>query len=188
VGEPAAAWATFALATPVLAVSRPGGCKAVVSDQRVPMIDWIVGRTLLDDRNPTQDDLALHLTMLWPPLRLRGFLEIRSLDAVPDRWMPGLVALVAAMLDSPAAEEVTRVCRPVAHRWQTAARDGLGDPGLHAAASAAVAAALPYVPDSLRDDAGAYGDLVDSGRSPGDLLVADIERLGPAAALVATAL
>lgn len=187
VGEPSAAWASYALATPVLAVSRPGGCEPVVLDRRVPMIDWIVGRTLLADRYPTQDDLDLHLTMLWPPLRLRGFLEIRSLDAVPDRWMPGLVALVSAMLDSAAAGEVADACRPIAHRWQTAARDGLTDPGLRTAAVAAVSAALPHVPAALRGEADAYAELVDSGRSPGDLLAADIERRGPAAAFAAVA-
>jgi glutamate--cysteine ligase len=186
-GEPSAAWASYALATPVLALSRPGGCDPVVLERRVPMIDWIVGRSLLGGRYPTQDDLDLHLTMLWPPLRLRGFLEIRSLDAVPDRWMPGLAALVTAMLDSPAADDVAAVCRPIAHRWQTAARDGLGDPDLHAAAVAAVTAALPHVPAALRADADAYAELIDGGRSPGDLLAADIERRGPAAAFAAAA-
>lgn len=187
-GEPAAAWATFALATPVLAVCRPGGCAPVLARQRVPMIDWITGLAPVDDRAPTQDDLELHLSMLWPPLRLRGFLEIRSVDAVPERWRPGLAALVTAMLDSPAVSEVVRACRPVAHRWQTAARDGLADPPLRAAASAAVAAALPHVPAGLRDDAGEYADLVDTGRTPGDLLAADIDRHGPAAAFAAAGL
>jgi glutamate--cysteine ligase len=186
-GEPADAWATFALSAPVLCVVTPAGCDPVVGAERVPMVDWITGRVLVAGRRPTAADLDLHLTMLWPPLRLRGFLEVRSLDAVPERWLPGLAGLVAAMLDSPAAGEVADACRPVARRWETAARLGLADPAVARAARAAVTAALPFVPSELRPCADAYAELVDSGRSPGDLLRADIARRGPAAAFLALA-
>lgn len=35
---------------------------------------------------PTLDDLAYHVTTLFPPVRPRGFLEVSYLDAQPQRW------------------------------------------------------------------------------------------------------
>ena len=36
---------------------------------------------------PTVDDLAYHLATLFPPVRPKGWLELRMIDAVPDpRW------------------------------------------------------------------------------------------------------
>jgi glutamate--cysteine ligase len=186
-GEPADAWATFALAAPVLAIVGGDGYAPVLENDRVPMVDWLTGRTQIADRRPTSADLDLHLTMLWPPLRLRGFLEIRALDAVPDPWWPGLVALVVAMVEG-APDAVLAAAGPVATRWEAAARDGLGDPALLTAARACLAAALPHVPAGLQADARAYADLVEDGRTPGDLLAADIADRGPAAALSARAL
>ena len=49
----------------------------------------------LADRLPTAADVDLHLTTLWPPVRLRGWLELRVLDAVPAAWWPALAAIVA---------------------------------------------------------------------------------------------
>ena len=39
-----------------------------------------------DVGHPTIDDLDYHLTTLFPPVRLRGWLELRYLDAVPGPW------------------------------------------------------------------------------------------------------
>ena len=127
-GEPAEAWAAFALAAPVLAVAGRDGVAAVTSPTRVPLVDWLSGDVDIAGRRPTGADLDLHLTMLWPPLRLRGFLEIRSMDAVPAAWWPGLVALVVGMVDG-APEACLQACAGVATRWETAARDGPRRPG-----------------------------------------------------------
>ncbi len=185
-GEPAEAWAAFALAAPVLAVVEGDGVVAVTDATRVPLVNWLAGDVDLAGRRPTEADLALHLTMLWPPLRLRGFLEIRSMDAVPADWWPGLAALVVGMVDG-APEACLQACTGVATRWEAAARDGLGDPALLAAARDCVAAALPTVPAALHAEASAYAELVASGRTPGDLLAADIADHGPAAALLTAA-
>jgi ergothioneine biosynthesis glutamate--cysteine ligase EgtA len=182
-GEPAEAWAAFALAAPVLAVVEDAGIAAVTSPTRVPLVDWLSGDVDVAGRRPTEADLALHLTMLWPPLRLRGFLEIRSMDAVPAAWWPGLAALVVGMVDG-APEACLQACAAVATRWETAARDGLCDPALLAAARDCVAAALPTVPAGLRAEATAYAELVAAGRTPGDLLAEDLADCGPAAALL----
>lgn len=47
---------------------------------------------------PTAGDLALHATTVWPEVRLRGFLEVRGVDALPARWRPVPVVLLAGLL------------------------------------------------------------------------------------------
>ena len=42
---------------------------------------------------PTLDDLEYHLTTLFPPVRPRGWLELRMIDAVPDPWWRVAVAV-----------------------------------------------------------------------------------------------
>ena len=65
-------------------------------------------------------DLDYHLTTLFPPVRPRGYVEIRCLDALPDRWWPAIAAITATLLDDPVAADVAaEPCAPVA--------DELGD-------------------------------------------------------------
>ena len=71
-------------------------------------------------------DLDYHLTTLFPPVRPRGYLELRCLDALPDRWWPALAALTVTLADDPvAADAAAELCAPVADSWETAARHGL---------------------------------------------------------------
>ncbi len=102
-GDPAGAWASFALAAPVMLLRDPatGSRRPVL--ERVPMVSWLTGERELGGRRPARSDLDLHLTTLFPPMRLRGFLELRMLDAVPARWWPGLAAITVAVLDDPQA-------------------------------------------------------------------------------------
>ncbi|MEU1167860.1 glutamate-cysteine ligase family protein, partial [Streptomyces sp. NPDC005921] len=94
-----------------------------------------------------------------PPVRPRGHLELRMIDAQPgdDGWIVPL-AVTAALFDDPvAAETAYRTVKPLAERamslpaphnplWIDAARSGLGDPELHEAAVACFAAALEALP------------------------------------------
>ncbi|KOG85757.1 glutamate--cysteine ligase, partial [Streptomyces varsoviensis] len=67
-------------------------------------------------RPPTADDLAYHLTTLFPPVRPRGHLELRMIDAQPgdDGWLVPL-AVTAALFDDPvAAETAYRAVKPLA--------------------------------------------------------------------------
>ncbi len=110
--DPAEEWADYALAAPVMLVrfTDAGGAEAVTG--RVPFADWASGRTLLGGRRPTAEDLDYHLTTLFPPVRLRGFLEIRYLDAGPA-W-PAVAAVAATLLDDPdAADAAAGACLPV---------------------------------------------------------------------------
>ena len=45
--------------------------------------DWLRGAPVAD-RPPTLQDLDYHLTTLFPPVRPRGYVEIRCADALPD--------------------------------------------------------------------------------------------------------
>lgn len=69
-------------------------------------------------RAPTQDDLDYHVTTLFPPVRPRGHLELRMMDAQPgeDGWTVPL-AVTAALFDDPeAAETAYRTVKPLAER------------------------------------------------------------------------
>ena len=85
---------------------------------------------------PTLDDLAYHVTTLFPPVRPRGWLELRMIDALPEQWWPVAVAVTVALLDDPLAAEWATVGdrARVRDRWSTAARDALHDPALGDAA------------------------------------------------------
>jgi len=191
--EPAEEWAAYALTAPVLLVRGAGGGGADAGgvqavEQAVPFGAWAAGDVPLGGRAPTVADLDYHLTTLFPPVRLRGFLEVRYLDAVPARWWPALAAIVATLLDDPVASEVARAATErVSSRWSFAARAGLADPALHAAAVACLDVAARRAPAVLAPDVEAYADLVAAGRSPGDAVQERARRGGALAALVEAA-
>ncbi len=83
--------------------------------------------------HPTADDLATHQTTLFPEARLRGYLEVRSLDVAPAPWRAAAIALVTGLLyDTTATDAVEPLLLP--HRaampqlLERAARDGVRDP------------------------------------------------------------
>ena len=76
-------------------------------------------------------------------MRPRGYVEIRCIDALPDRWWPAVAALTTILIDDPvAADRAAELCAPVARRAGAAARDGLADPALRAAVLGCVDVAL----------------------------------------------
>jgi len=177
-------WARYALHAPVMLLRDPltGSTRPVTS--RVPFAAWAAGSVPLGGRCPRIEDLDYHLTTLFPPVRLRGFLEIRYLDALPHRWWPALAALTVALLDDPvAADLAAAACEPVAGAWTAAARDGLGDPEIARAVEGCVRAALPAVPAQLKADVEAYAELLESGRTPGDVVSDRAHTEGPLAVL-----
>ena len=180
-GEPTEAWATYALHAPVMLVDSGGQLRPVTS--RVSFADWLGGRAPFG-RRPTMVDLDYHLTTLFPPVRPRGYVEIRCLDALPDRWWPAVAALVATLVDDPvAADEAADLCAPVADAWQTAARRGLEHPLIRAAVTACVDLAARRAPDGLRDEVEDYAELIASGRTPSGVLRSRVEHDGPLAVL-----
>jgi len=183
--DPTAAWAQYALEAPVMLV-RDGARVAPVTE-RVPFADWLRGAAPFA-RRPTLADLDYHLTTLFPPVRPRGYLELRCLDATPSAWWPALAAVAATLLDDPVAADVAaEACEPVARRWTAAARDGLRDPRLRRAAERCLAVAADRGPAELAADVDALAELVAAGRSPGDLLAERIAAVGPVSALLEAA-
>jgi glutamate--cysteine ligase len=164
--DPARDWSRYALRAPVMLVHEPD---AVPVSDWVPFVDWADGRTLLGGRRPTQADLDYHLTTLFPPVRPRGFLEIRYLDSVPDAVWPAVVFTLVTLLDNPRAAEIaTEATESVATEWDRAARSGLADRRLHAAAVRCVRAAADLAPAELSDAMERLVDQVEQGRSPAD--------------------
>ena len=179
--EPTAAWASYALTAPVMLVRDAETSTAVT--ERVPFSSWLAGRAPIG-RRPTLADLDYHLTTLFPPIRPRGYVEIRCLDAVPDRWWPALAAFTVTLIDDAvAADRAAEVCEPVQDAWAIAARDGLTDPAVHKAVRGCMEVAANRCPPSLRPELEAYADLIERGRTPGDELRAHAETAGPLAVL-----
>ncbi len=168
--DPGTDWARYALKAPVMMVHAPD---AVPVTDHVPFTDWVDGRVLLGDRRPTIADLEYHLTTLFPPVRPRQWLEIRYLDTVPDPLWPALVLTLTTLLDDPAAaEQAAAAVEPVATAWDAAARLGLRDRRLYAAANRCLSIAAERAPAELAPElATAMQQLmlnVETGRCPAD--------------------
>jgi glutamate--cysteine ligase len=183
--DPANDWSRYALRAPVMLVHEPD---AVPVSDWVPFVDWADGRTLLGGRRPTQADLDYHLTTLFPPVRPRGFLEIRYLDSVPDAVWPAVVFTLVTLLDNPRAAEIaTEATESVATEWDRAARSGLADRRLHAAAVRCVRAAADFAPAELSDAMARLVDQVEQGRSPADDFSDLVVEHGMASAVIESA-
>lgn len=134
--DPADAWARYALDAKVMMVRGADG--RWTGDPGMTFREWIV------QGDPTLADLDYHLSTLFPPVRPRGWLELRMIDALPAEYWPVPVALVTALLDDPvAAQLAAEAVEPVADRWRTAAVRGPADPELARAARSCFAAARP---------------------------------------------
>lgn len=164
--DPAEDWSRYALKAPVMLVQGP---ETVAMMEWVPFTDWADGHALLGGRRPTGADLDYHLTTLFPPVRPRGFLEIRYLDSTPDTVWPAVVFTLATLLDDPAAASVAaEATEAVATEWDLAAHVGLGDRHLQTAAIRCVQTAAERAPAELHDAMQRLLAQVEQGRSPAD--------------------
>ncbi|MEU3099220.1 ergothioneine biosynthesis glutamate--cysteine ligase EgtA [Streptomyces sp. NPDC006967] len=182
---PRGAWARHVLDSTVMCVRDDGGPWQV--PQELTFREWTRSGT---PRPPTREDLDYHCTTLFPPVRPRGHLELRMIDAQPgdDGWIVPL-AVTAALFDDPeAAETAYRAVKPLAERtrgmpaphnplWRDAARVGLADPELREVAACCFAAALRALPrigagTRVVDAVEAFRDrYVARGRCPADDLL-----------------
>jgi glutamate--cysteine ligase len=150
------------------------------SDERfVPILDALPFARWLDVGHelgfPTLDDLEYHLGTLFPPVRARGWLELRMIDSLPHPWWTVAAAVCAALLDDPeAAERAGRATVATGELWGEAARHGLAHPALATAARSCFAAALDALPRLEADlstlaAVAAFSDrFVERGRCPAD--------------------
>lgn len=180
--DPAAAWARYALDAPVSFVQvREDDALAVCAS--VPFEQWVRGTVRLGGRAPTVADLDVHMTTLFPPVRLRGYLELRYLDMTDSRWWPAIAAVATTLMDDPVAADLAiEATEPAAELWTEAARDGLAHATLADSARRCLDIAASRVPEELGPAVADLAELVDSGRCPGDLLAQRITEIGPQAA------
>ncbi|PNH78270.1 ergothioneine biosynthesis glutamate--cysteine ligase EgtA [Arthrobacter sp. AFG20] len=143
--DPRQAWARYALDALVLCIPSEEACWD--SPRGLTMRDWLQGR---GPRPATLTDLNYHLTTLFPPVRPRGFMELRVIDAQAGHdWEPVTAIVTALMDDELAADLAADACEPLAALTdpvRTAARDGLTNPVLAAAAIGCAEAALMALP------------------------------------------
>jgi glutamate--cysteine ligase len=165
--DPTTAWTDYSLDARVMLRNREGG------DWRVEPGLTFRGWLELDDA-PSAADLVTHLSTLFPPVRPRGWFEVRYLDAQPWDWWPVPMAVLTALLDDPvAAAAAGRACEGL-DDWVAAGRDGLAAPGLQEAAAACFDAALRSLrrsgehPDLVALVASFTDHYVHLGRSPAD--------------------
>jgi len=122
-GNPAETWARTAMDAPVLCLRRGDNWDAPAG---LTFGAWADG-ALPDDR-PTYEDLDYHLSTLFPPVRPRGYLEVRYLDAQQgDGWIEPTLLLIALMSDPALVDQAVAAAEPAAGRWFPAAREGLED-------------------------------------------------------------
>jgi glutamate--cysteine ligase len=122
---------------------------------------------------PTRADLDFHLTTLFPPVRAQGHLELRAIDAQPGDGWRVVTALVAALLDDPAARATATAASQHLPSMQVAARDAMTDPVLRRAGlcfvETAVAALHRAGHPGLAAEVEAFGERYPaSGRCPAD--------------------
>jgi glutamate--cysteine ligase len=164
--DPGTDWARYALKAPVMLVHSP---EPVPVMHYLRFADWADGRELLGGRRPTTYDLEYHLTTLFPPVRPRQWLEIRYLDSVPDAVWPAVVFTLVTLLDDPVAADIAaEAVEPVATAWDIAARVGLTDRRLYAAANRLVAVAAERVPPALTEAMQQLVAAVERGRCAAD--------------------
>lgn len=190
--DPRAAYARWALDARLLAVRREGSW----DPPAITFRDWLRGDGGL--ASPTVGDLEFHLSTLFPPVRARGHLELRALDAQPgeDGWrVPA--ALVTALLEDPVARAAATAAaadataalhaRPagttgpagaggVARVVGVAAETGMADPVLRRAGleftATAVAALRRAGHRDLADEVGGFAERYPArGRCPADDLI-----------------
>jgi len=185
---------------------RPGqgteSWPAYVLDARVMLIrrteaefvamaaDLPFGRWVTDGHEfgyPTLDDLDYHLTTLFPPVRPKGWLELRFLDALPTPWWKVAAAVAACLLRSPeAGARAESAAAPFARSWPLASGPALAHPGMRSAAQEAFAAASEVMVDfgagpELTDAVAEYVDrFVARGRTPADDRLEAFARTGSA--------
>ena len=165
-GAPVRAYLDFALEAPAILLPRLGG-------EYRPFGDW------LRHAQPTMEEWREHLSTLFPEVRPRGHLELRSSDAVSPQWYAAPIALAVGITYDPralraAAELLGRPDLGLLHR---AGRTGLGDPTLHRMAVDLVDIALAgcqslgpayFTPSDLEQARGFFDQYTRRGRAPAD--------------------
>jgi glutamate--cysteine ligase len=139
--DPVGPWVDRVLAAPVMCVRRTSSHWA--PDRPMSFGAWVGGA---GESPPTYDDLDYHLSTLFPPVRPRGYIEVRYLDAQPtESWHQPALLLAALLSSREVAERACELTEMCAARWLTAARRGLEDDTLRSAARRLVELAADHL-------------------------------------------
>jgi len=132
--DPRAAWTAYALDAGVMCVRDPGSADWT-APPGLTFRGWLRGDRRVP-RPPAPEDLTYHLSTLFPPVRPRGHLELRMIDAQPgDGWVVPAAVTAALADDARAAEAAMAAAEPLwapggDDLWLRAARCGPADPQL----------------------------------------------------------
>ncbi len=151
-------------------------------DEPLPFRQSFSSWLLAAEARPDSEDLEHHLSTLFPPVRPRGYLEIRYLDALPPRWMDVPIYLLSGLLYDQAAcrqaLELLQAQPPLSlTSWLTAAQSGVCAPPVRDLAAALFDIGqegmdrLPagYLPSSAGNKVANYKTrFVDMSRCPAD--------------------
>ncbi len=126
------AWAAYVMDAQVMLIRTDAGeCVPVATP--LTFGQWVTDGHPLGF--PTVDDLDYHVTTLFPPVRPRGWLELRMVDSLPRPWWRVPVAVATALVyDAEAGEAAAQAAWDTADLWVEASRSGLGHPALAASA------------------------------------------------------
>lgn len=173
-GRLAEDWSDYVLAARLMLLHEDDGTCVPVA---VPMSfgEWVDEG--IAGRRPTLADLDYHCTTLFPPVRPRGWLEVRWLDCLPAGLAEVASAAVTALLvDEDASQTAVEACAAVDRvaSWATTASLGTRDADLATAGAATLAAAAealdrtdapPHWAESVADAGRRWPG---KGRSPAD--------------------
>jgi ergothioneine biosynthesis glutamate--cysteine ligase EgtA len=174
-GDPRAAWAAYALDAQVMCL-RSDGSADWSAPPGLTLRDWVRGVDGL--RAPTEDDLAYHLSTLFPPVRPHGYLELRMIDAQPGAGWVVPLAVVTALADDARAGAAAMAAAE--RLWDGAAAPGdwpAGPAGADPDANPWLAAARcgpadPRIARASRECFAAARDALVRGRTPETILAA----------------
>ena len=170
IGDPVDVWTRYALNARVMFIRSCGGAHPVCSG--LTFGGWLEEGHELGF--PDLDDLAVHLTTLFPPIRPKGWLELRMIDALPDPWWRVPVVVASMVYDPRAVRQIDQLVEPTADLWEVAARHGMENELLCHTAQAVFNAAVDAmdrmdVDEHTASVVEAYNRrFVRKGRSPAD--------------------
>lgn len=176
--SPEQAWARYALDADVMYINA--------DDAGIALLPGLAfGRWMTAGHQagwPTEDDLRYHMSTLFPPVRPKGWLELRVLDALPAPIRDVAILAVATACTRDAAADLRKELPDTRGLWRTAAVAGLKHPALAQGARTLFDVVADYL-DGVSTDAW-HAELVTEfaqqyvrpGRSPADT---PIPRLAP---------